>query len=96
MSLGSQWNPPLGDSFEEIIRSVAEKDGQRIDFGCSIEGGAFNVTYPKDQDLVIETCRPELSLVTFIWQLVARLQAQGTAPAIEVPEYFKALDVTSV
>jgi len=91
VALGSGWNPPLGDAFEDVIRTTAKANGQHIDFGCSIEGGAFSVTYEKSKDPAIEKSPKELSLVTFFWQLVARLQAQGTASAIEVSEYFKAL-----
>jgi hypothetical protein len=91
VALGSSWAPPLGDAFDDVIRTAARADGQRIDFGCSIEGGAFNVTYEQYKDPAIEKSSKELSLVTFFWQFVARLQAQGTASAIEVSEYFKAL-----
>jgi len=93
VSLGSEWNPPMGEAFTNVINAVSDLDGQRIDFGCSIEGGAFNVMYDKDKKPSIEKCPSEISLVTFFWNLVARLQSQGTAPAIEVPEYFKALEM---
>lgn len=66
-------------------------EGHRIDFGCAIEGGAFNIVYGDPTILTIDKSHQEISLVTFFWNLVARLQAQGTVPAIEVPEYFKAL-----
>jgi hypothetical protein len=91
VSLGSEWNPSLGDPFERVIKDVAEQEGHRIDFGCAIEGGAFNVTYLDGTHPEIDKSHQDISLVTFLWNLVARLQAQGTAPAIEVPEYFKAL-----
>jgi hypothetical protein len=91
VSLSSGWNPPLGEPFEKVINEMAEQKGHRIDFGCALEGGAFNITYPDGQDRQIDKSHPEIALVTFIWNLVARLQGQGTAAAIEVPEYFKAL-----
>lgn len=92
VALSSTWKPALGDSFEEVIKSMAQLDGHRIDFGCAIEGGAFNVGYSDPKNPAIDKSHNEIALVTFFWNLVARLQAQGTAPAIEVPEYFKALD----
>ncbi len=91
VALGSGWNPPLGDAFDDVIRATALDDGHRIDFGCSIEGGAFSVTYGQGEDPAIEKSPKELSLVTFFWKFVARLQTQGTASAIEVSEYFKTL-----
>ena len=91
VALGSDWKPPLGDAFNDIIKATAKVEGQRIDFGCAIEGGAFNIAYDASNAPTIDKSHQEISLVTFFWNLVARLQAQGTAPAIEVPEYFKAL-----
>jgi hypothetical protein len=90
VALGSEWKPALGKPLEEVIQSVAALDRQWIDFGCAIEGGAFNVTYDEHKAPAVEKSAAEVSLVTFFWQLVARLQGQGTASAIEVAEYFKA------
>jgi hypothetical protein len=91
VALGCTWKPALGKPFEDVIKSVAKIDRQWIDFGCAIEGGAFNVTYDQHKAPTIDKCPAPVSLVTFFWQLVARLQAQGTASAIEVAEYFNAL-----
>lgn len=91
VALGSEWSPPLGDAFNDVINEVAKLDGHRLDFGCAIQGGAFSVTYSGSNAPVLEKSPVDVSLVTFFWNLVARLQTQGTAPAIEVPEYFKAL-----
>lgn len=91
VALSSGWKPPLGDAFNNVIKEMSQVDGQRIDFGCAIEAGAFNVACSDPKALKISKSNQEISLVTFFWNLVARLQAQGTAPAIEVPEYFKAL-----
>jgi hypothetical protein len=96
VALGSEWNPPMGEAFDAVVNAMAKLEDQRIDFGCAIEGGAFNVTYEKNKELSVDKCPSELALVTFFWNLVSRLQSQGTAPAIEVPEYFKALEVIPV
>jgi hypothetical protein len=91
VGLGTGWNPPLGEAFEKIIEAKAKIDGQRIDFGCALEGGAFNIKYIDPKVPTIEKSGSEIALVSFLWQLVARLQQQGTAPAVDVAEYFKAL-----
>jgi len=91
VALSSDWKPPLGKPFEEVINAVAKIDGQWIELGCAIEGGAFNIAYDEHKAPAIQKAGAEVSLVTFFWQLVSRLQAQGTASAIEVTEYFKAL-----
>jgi hypothetical protein len=91
VALSSDWNPHLGDAFELVIKEMARLDNHRIDFGCAIEGGAFNIAYDDPTTPTIDKTHQEISLVTFLWNLVARLQSLGTAPAIKVPEYFKAL-----
>lgn len=91
VALSSGWSPAFGDPFEKVIRSVANIENRWLDFGCAIEHGAFNVEYDEHKAPSIEVCPAEVSLVTFFWQLVARLQAQGTVSAIEVDEYFKAI-----
>lgn len=91
VATGSGWNPPLGSAFEDVIRETAQTGDHRLDFGCSIDGGSFSVKYEVGKRPAIDKCDSELALVTFFWGLVARLQAQGTASAIDVSEYFKAL-----
>lgn len=91
VALSSGWSPPFGARFEQVIRSIARIENRWLDLGCAIQHGAFNVEYDEHKRLSIEVCPAEISLVTFFWQLVARLQAQGTVSAIEVDEYFKAI-----
>lgn len=92
VALSSGWTAPaLGTAFEDVVTDLAKLEGHRLDFGCAVASGAFSATYTHEGPLTIDKSGNELALVTFLWQLVARLQTQGTAPAIEVPEYFKAL-----
>jgi hypothetical protein len=91
VALKSQWNPPFGVAFDDVLKEMATRDTHRVDFGCAIQHGAFNITYVAPNPPTVNKSHHEISLVTFFWNLIARLQAQGTAPAIEVPEYFKAL-----
>lgn len=93
VALGSGWNPPLGTAFKNAIKATAKINDHRLNFGCAIEGGAFTVAYTPQAIPKIVTSDCDTALVTFLWQLVARLQTQGTAPAIEVPEYLNALKI---
>lgn len=51
---GSDWNPPLGDAFDQIVKEMAQMDRHRIDFGSAIGGGAFNIT---DHDAKVITIK---------------------------------------
>ena len=91
VALRSQWDPPFGIAFDDVVKEMATHDGLRVDFGCVIQDGAFNIIYEAPNVPTVDKSHHETSLVTFFLDLVARLQAQGTAPGIEVAEYFKTL-----
>lgn len=91
VALESKWRPPLGTSFEKIIRELNKKSGHRVDFGCAIEHGAFDIVYPNPTDVMFEKSEGGVALISFFLRLIARLQTLGTAPAIEIPEYMRAL-----
>lgn len=89
LSLDSDWNPTLGESFE---KKMAELVGDRkLDFGCSLKGGAFVSSLDGDK-VKIERSTPEESLIFFFLRLINELQKLGTVPAIDIMEYAKALD----
>jgi hypothetical protein len=94
VALESKWNPPLGRPFEKIIKEVNTQPGQRVDFGCAIEHGSFDIEYPVSGDVTFEKSAPDVALISFFLRLVARLQSLGTAPAMDIPEYLKALGPT--
>ena len=91
VTLGSQWNPPLGPAFEAAIK--AQDAEHRLDLGCALEGGAFEVTYPATGSPTIRTSQPEDSLITFFLRLLARLQQLGTVPAMDIAEYERCLSL---
>ncbi len=64
---------------------------ERIDLGCVLGGGAFDVVYRKRNPPEVEFSDPEDSLIFFFLRFVQRLQAFGTVPAIDYSEYEKAL-----
>ncbi len=77
------WRKGFGKPFVKLLRE-AEVDG-RIDLGCSLVGGAFNVDYGAKPD--ITTSEAEDALVSFFMTLLHRLQPLGTVTAIDLTAY---------
>lgn len=85
----SCWNPPLGDSFESLIMSL--KDHQVINLGCSLTGGSFRILN-KHGEATIQKSKDDEVLIFFFLNLLIELQNRGTAPAMDILEYAKALE----
>jgi hypothetical protein len=83
LTLESDWNPPLGDSFREVLEE--QEPEERLDLGCVLQGGAFEVRYDREVSLTKST--PETALVFFFFSLLRRLQAIGIASAMDVNQY---------
>lgn len=88
LTLSSSWNPGLGDSFEQAIRSSWSSQHGRIHLGCVLSEGGFRVVSDKDQ-LIIERSDPEASLMYFLMSLFKTLQPLGTVPAVDMDSYLK-------
>ena len=70
-------------------------EAQRLDLGCALNHGSFTVSYGETVvESVIES-PADTSLVTFLFQLLAGLQAIGTVPAIDYSTYVRALEINT-
>lgn len=78
------WKKGFGKPFARLVRD-AEADG-RLDLGCSLLGGAFNVDYSGAAP-EITTSVAEDALVSFFMTLLHRLQPLGTVTAIDLTAY---------
>lgn len=78
------WATGLADAFEGALRDTVE--GGRLDLGCVLGTGAFEIPDREQPGLVI-TSAPETALVSFLLTLLRRLQELGTAPAINYEAY---------
>lgn len=87
IAIESNWSDPLGETLKKNIRALP--DEQRLDFGCALKQGAFWVEYAPD--FKMKKSAKEESLMFFFLQLLMKLQAIGTVPAIEIREYAKSL-----
>ena len=70
---------------QEEIKKLPEK--QKINFGCSLESGAFIVTY--SEEIKFEKSKKEDGLIFFFLKLLSALQSLGTVPAMVIESYIK-------
>lgn len=93
VTLGSQWNPPLGPAFEATITALDAE--HRLDLGCALEAGAFELSNaaPATAIPMLRTSQPADSLITFFLRLLSRLQQLGTVPAMDIGEYERCLSL---
>jgi hypothetical protein len=89
LTLGSEWNPSLGEPFVESILALAEQE--RLDVGCALACGGFSVNYDDNSKPKIEVSSAETSLIFFFLRLVARLREIGTVPALDLSAYGRVL-----
>jgi hypothetical protein len=80
----SEWNPPFGEPFRKAITGLPAEG--RLDLGCVLDAGAWELPDPADPDSVVVT-PPESSLVSFAMTLLQRLQALGTVGGIDYAAY---------
>lgn len=73
------WNPPLGQPFQDAM--AAQDDEHRVDIGCVLEAGSF--VRREDRIAILDT-HP---LMSFLLELLNRLQRMGPVPAIDYIEW---------
>jgi hypothetical protein len=91
LALHSEWNPPFGEAFNNAIDNLSINS--RIDVGCCLREGGFEVSYDKitGTKLSIEISEAKTSLVFFFLRMLRRLQEVGTVPAMDLIEYEKSI-----
>jgi hypothetical protein len=89
VTLGCTWSPALGSKLNAAIAGLS-KD-RRIDLGCALQCGAFEVIYQHRRRPRIEKSGPGHALIFFFLRLLSRLQRVGTTPALDIGEYAKSL-----
>lgn len=87
----SGWSPPFGEPFERALCELPPD--QRIDVGCALCDGGFDVAYDQGGEAQIAHGASDSSLIFFFLRLLHRLQQAATVPAIDYAEYSKLLIV---
>ena len=84
-------------NFVEALRGMMAQvhEDRQLDLGCALYDGSFLVKYLRGEVESIESSPASSSLVSFMFRLLAGLQAIGTVPAIDYSTYLRALEVNS-
>lgn len=93
LALESSWHPPLGKPFREALKKA--RPSGRLDLGCALKHGAFEAKYPRVKAVALAESTPETSLIFFVLRLLAALQKCGTASALDLDMYGRALKGTA-
>lgn len=88
LAYDSDWSPGFGDPFLRTFNELL--DEQRLDIGCVIAEGSFEVDYNSGHSYV-STSNSSLSLVNFFFRLLSKLQGLGTVSAIDYQQYINAI-----
>lgn len=87
LTLESSWTPPFGDAFRDALDAHAGHEFERLDLGCALRHGAFEVLH----DGCVEVGEGRGALVFFLTRLFQRLQVIGSPMAIDLREYSRSL-----
>ena len=82
----SAWSPPFGGSFREYVLKMNQ--AERLDIGCSVCDGGFEVVFDIDGISQIETSNAEQALV-FLYGCCIDSRLWGQVTAIDYAAYAK-------
>lgn len=82
LTLESGWKPPMGRPLERALASNVETG--RIDIGCIASHGTF---FYNDASAKYSFEEAPRAATAFLFRLIARLQALGTVPMIDLEPY---------
>jgi hypothetical protein len=84
------WKDGFGNSFAPQVRELATDPLRKIDCGCGLSHGAFDIFDGDDRPAL---GRQDAGLVFFMFRLLNKLQSLGTVPAIDWNAYAALLDI---
>ena len=89
LALDSGWKLPFENRLRPHLHSAPVQE--RLDLGCAVRDAAFEAVYSTRGLLGLTVSDANSSLGFFFIRLLARLQAVGTVPAIDLEKYSRAL-----
>lgn len=87
----SGWSPPLGESLRTALHETRDEE-TRLDLGCVIKDGAFEVAYPDGEDIQLDTSDADGALLYWEMAPFRRLQGIGSPMAIDMKEYLRVIE----
>jgi hypothetical protein len=87
--LESSWKDPFGRSLVDAL-ALADEHG-RIDLGCALRHGSFEVSYDGVGAATLQTSEPATALSFFCLRLFARLRAIGSVAPLRIEDWSKFL-----
>lgn len=91
LALDSDWSPPFGETFERALDY--EDPDYRLQFGCALRHGAFEVIYDDKAGARSIEGASEGALMFLLMRLFAKLQVIGSPMAIDLRAYSQPLEV---
>ena len=91
LALSNSYSSNFLDVLMGMMTQVHED--RQLDLGCALKDGSFLVKYGAGEVESIESSPASTSLVSFLFRLLAGLQAIGTVPAIDYSAYARALEI---
>lgn len=88
LTTSSGWADIYGEAFQECLKSF--DDFSQVDIGCIIDNSGFLVAY--NPAISFQKSTEEEALIFFFLKLLVTLQNLGTAPAMDIEAYARALD----
>lgn len=85
LTLDSEWKPALREPLEKKLADDPQEG--KLDLGCVLKQGAFEVRYSSKGRPRVTTTGPETALIFFFLRLLGRLQECGTAVALDFDAY---------
>jgi hypothetical protein len=64
---------------------------ERLDIGCVLQAGAFEVSYTESTSQMLDLSAPDTALIFFFLRLLRRLQQMGNVSAMDLIEYSRIL-----
>ncbi len=87
VALDATWQGSLKRPLEGPLGHLAKE--QRLDLGCVVERGGFEVTYQSGSRAMVALSPPDLSVSYFVLRLIGKLQRLATVPAIDIDAYLQ-------
>jgi len=85
----SSWTPAFGEPLIEVLQQRPVRE--RLDLGCVVMNGGFEVIYIDNGDIELQQSESEFALIFFLFRLLDHLQKLGTVPAIDYAIYSQPL-----